>query len=863
MRNALGFDLNGLWDFATEGDGENEPILKDLGIRGSIVRLVAGQNVEVGTYRWIGGLQAALAPHGRGPGWGREIGGAENRIFWADVLKAIASDCLTQEQAEAVTMFLDGLVEEPSSVHVAVPDAASFDEPARDRLLRLLSQTRRLRSTLLWRPIAAILGWLEEPIDHRGFQPEPDMRIGVLSLMSGGIQFADAKLVRERWRETDLWVPERSEAGLEVRQACAGEVVVERGILELATRMQAVDEETLSTANTPWRFSVGERPGFELIRLPNRSWRRVPDGAMPRVAISRTDIPEEFLERVAATEALIIEGPMAGNETWAQTVLQAIGVPDVPAFQGGGGLVASGCLSAALRAAAGAPVYYDFLPQLEINALVGGEPRFVELIPKHKRLPGGMVYRGAAPGDFSIGKGAVRPVFFLFKEDFPTGRKAEVNLPEEADKDHRIFVSVEQSPGQGFAQVRVASDTFEALRRRPIELDWSTMELVDQTKEEILESLSGQRGLSYPDAVSTPGHPFLWYSGHPKGDLLGQLQAYIDIPLIRSGDVDHRGRKALQALRERFSKPETPSYVARRMGLDCNDLGSFRALDSDGYLPETNGEFRVPEGAENLLNAALKKVGNELKEVLAHRRLRNNEKLLGDIVGFASWCFWRSPASVTELLLAKYGGRSEFPVHHTLYREGLGRVVHSAEELVEYFDSVDRRLEGAGKLVAAEFSAIGRVLGTCHEAAEVLRTPTANMILQETCEQLDDENNVPREDAYKRRFKASLLMLAALLRHRRVRPNFIDPEGGIAGRTLINLLVDAQGRNEQFKMDAERLRDRARGPVAAKHNAAARRFERNADILHELIAMIHGEGSDPNIIRKIDEMEDDHLSASG
>lgn len=856
MRNALGFDLNGLWDFATEGDGENEPVLKDLGVRGSIVRLAAGQNVEAGACRWIGGLQAALAPHGRGPGWGREIGAAENRVFWADVFDAIASDCLTKEQTEAVTMFLDGLVEEPCSAHVAVPDAASFDEPARDRLLRLLSQTRRLRSTLLWRPIAAILGWLEEPVDHRGFEPEPDMRIGVLSLMSGGIQFADAKLIRERWRETDLWVPERSEAGLEVRQACAGEVVVERGISGLATRMQAVDEETLSTANTPWRVAVGERPGFELVRLPNRSWRRVPNGAMPRVDISRSDIPQKFLERVAATEALIIEGPMAGNEAWVETVLQAIGVPDVPACHGGGGLVANGCLSAALRAAAGAPVYYDFLPQLEINALVGGEPRFVELIPKHKRLQGGMVYRGAAPGDFAIGKGAIRPVFFLFKEDFPTGRKAEVNLPEEADRDHRIFVSVEQSPGQGFAQVRVASDTFEALRRRPIELDWSRMELVDQTKEEILDSLGDQRGLSYPDAVSAPGHPFLWYPAHPKGDLLRQLQAYIDIPLIRSGDVDLRGREALQALRERFSKPETPSYVARRMGLKCNDLGSFRALDSNGCLPDTKGEFRVPERAESLLSAALKKAGDEFKEVLAHRRLRNDEKLLGDIVGFGSWCFWRCPASITEFLLAKYGGRSELPLHHILYREGLGRIVHSAEDLVEYFDLVDGKLEGSGKLVASEFSALGRVLGTCSEAAAILRAPTANMILQETCAQLADENSVSRKDAYKRRFKASLLMLAALLRHRRVRRNFIDPDGGIAGRTLINLLEDAQGRNEQFKQDEERLRDRRHGPDAAKHNAAARRFERNADILRELIAMIKGEGSDPNIIRKIDEIEE-------
>lgn len=42
----------------------------------------------------------------------------------------------------------------------------------------------------------------------------------------------------------------------------------------------------------------------------------------------------------------------------------------------------------------------------------------------------------------------------------------------------------------------------------------------------------------------------------------------------------------------------------------------------------------------------------------------------------------------------------------------------------------------------------------------------------------------------------------------------------------------------------------------ASHNAAARRFGRNTDIVRELIAMVNGAGSDPNIIRKIDEMEE-------
>ncbi len=855
MTTAFGFDLNGLWDFAAASDGEpdSKPVLKDLGIRGSIIRLASGKAKAA---RWIGGPQAALAPHGRGPGWGEEIGGAENRVFWADVLNAVAADALTDTQAEAVRVFLDGLVDRPSTAHVAVPDAGSFDEHARDRLLRLLSRTRRLRATLLWRPIAAILGWLEAPADSRHFQPSPDMRIGVLSLMGGGIQFADARLIREDWRGGDLWVPERSTAGLEVQQGFGGDMVAARHRHNIAAELCDVDQATLSVANAPWRAAVGDRRVFELIRLPNRSWRRVPDGTMPAIAISQSDVPGAFRAAVKAAEALIIEGPMAGNAAWVDTLLQAIGVPGVPAHRAKKGLVAEGGLAAALRTAAGAPVYYDFLPQLEINALVGGEPRFVDLVPKHTRLLGGSVYRRAAPGEFSIGKGATRPVFFLFKQDFPKGRMAEVDLPEEADREHRITVTVEQTPGQGLAQVRVSSDTFEAIRRQPIELNWSAMKEVDTSKEEILDSLRGQGGLAWPDAVATPGHPFLWHPDHPNGDLRDRLQAYLNLPLLHSGSVNLDARNALMALRERFSKPETPSYLARQMRLVCPEQGRFRALDSNGQLPEARGEFEVPPDAERLLDAALEKAGRELALVLAHRSFRYDEKLVGDIVGFCSWCFWRCPGSVIDCLVKKYSGMSDMPINHILLREGLGRVVHTPEHIVAYFRAVDKNLKKERKLSSSEFAALGRLLGTSAEAAELLLPATADLMLQQTSDEIAGENFKSSNTAFKKKFKAALLMLAALLRHRRLRTTFIDPQDGAIGELLVSLLAESSARNEQFRLEAKRLQRRSFRAQGAKHAAAARRFERNAEILCELIAMINRKGSDPNIIRKIDEMED-------
>ena len=130
---------------------------------------------------------------------------------------------------------------------------------------------------------------------------------------------------------------------------------------------------------------------------------------------------------------------------------------------------------------------------------------------------------------------------------------------------HRIFVGVEQSPGQGFARVRIRSDSFEPLRRQPIELDWSRMTTVTETREQILAEFKGNIGLAYPDAAVAPGHPIHWHPKHRFGDLLAHLQAYVDRPLFHGRNVDNEAHAALQTLRQRFSRAENPSYVARRM----------------------------------------------------------------------------------------------------------------------------------------------------------------------------------------------------------------------------------------------------------------------------------------------------------
>ena len=84
---------------------------------------------------FIVGPQTALAPHGRGEGWG-ELGAARYRIGIADCLDAVAEDAQTEEHSAALIALTNELVGEAPSLVAAVPDEQSFSEGARDRLLQ-------------------------------------------------------------------------------------------------------------------------------------------------------------------------------------------------------------------------------------------------------------------------------------------------------------------------------------------------------------------------------------------------------------------------------------------------------------------------------------------------------------------------------------------------------------------------------------------------------------------------------------------------------------------------------------------------------------------------------------------------------
>src|SRR3954451_12343949 len=87
--------------------------------------------------------------------------------------------------------------------------------------------------------------------------------------------------------------------------------------------------------------------------------------------------------------------------------------------------VAQGCIEYARRRARDLPTYYDFLPQIEINAIQDRQVTFVPLVQGQDRIADGEVYRSAVRG-FRVPARADKLVFTLTYGDEPLVRTLEV-----------------------------------------------------------------------------------------------------------------------------------------------------------------------------------------------------------------------------------------------------------------------------------------------------------------------------------------------------------------------------------------------------------------------------------------------------
>ncbi len=592
MSTAVGIDLNGVLDCVAGLDAKPR--------HASAPPVIVADTPQ----GMLTGAEALLSPFGR-PGLAATVG-ARFGVF--ELLRALVGT--DTDAPHLLGQHLHSLLPgDNRACVIAVPDTPAFDERARDRLLGGALRAG-VNASLLWRPVAALLGW-EETQSAADIRALHGQRACVLQLLPEGIAVSELDLECVEHAQPTL-VPVRRRDGLRKMYAYSKGELPEL----LAAEAGVTDSRLIWASAWAWSALLGRPAATELLpdaRSPS-GWRMVEGFSTLQgelaLAISATVDRALNEDRAVLQKAsvILIEGPLAnasikprlGKATRLLDLLRikliefttSSHLITVSTMEG---LVAKGCASCAERQSKGQITYYDFLPMLEINVLRGGEHAFAPLIDKNDRVEGGKTYSNILADQFIIAQETKSLVFYLLKEDENNARRSETVLSPENEV--KISLHVTQTPAQGYAQVEVRPEVRGALGNKPILLDWATMTDVDWSREKILFELSIQ-GIGYPEIAPQRAHRLIW----EKTAILNTIKQF-NACSTRERQYDSIIRQQHLSTLGRIGTRSSPFILTKSIDQDEH---IYTAVDSDGHLPE-----EVSGEVIEAFNVFREKLGND------------------------------------------------------------------------------------------------------------------------------------------------------------------------------------------------------------------------------------------------------------
>ena len=633
MKRLVGFDLNGWRDQAMRnwiekpGEGEtfNEGTLISAGIGGIVVTL--GDGARAGEH--VGGAQARLAPHGRGGGWG-EIGSDARRERVSDLLSN------PQQNIRALAAALSGLARESAVGVMSIADTGADTEHAQEALLDAMRHAKIRRRLLVWRPVLAVLASLDLDI------MQTVKTVGIVSHDGSG--FATQKLIVRRGAIT---APERRETGrihpcdLGLSGLHASAVAAMQGAL-----LVGVGTEHLTQSETLMRLALGAPTRLEPVRRSGESWHVIdpPKG----LVLDRLVPPPTISDHLTDCDLILFETPTTGAVRSALAKLW-IDFFVCPVRTLANDAVACGALIAAKRLSEGAPVYFDFLPQ--ISTIIQGRDgaRTFDLIPKDETLPAGMVYRSRVPARFGLQPMQDSISVYLRKETEAVPRLALVPLAASVSRTTPVDLQVEQTPASGRARLTLTSEAFSS----PIVVDWDAAERQTKSWETIIKELERPRP-TIPNRLVLPCGMEVWEGPANRRGLSEVLAAN----LCRR-EVDWEALATLAA-----SRPN----------------GKY-AVSSDGDVPSG-----LSLGDEAMLDQMIDLAVRKIHACVGSLPAPENKAL-----NFLTWMFRRYPSSLIAPMIDALDpddGTPRFFRHQsrTLVYQGLGRIARTSDEVRKIFD---------------------------------------------------------------------------------------------------------------------------------------------------------------------------------
>lgn len=798
MRRVVGVDINGWKDVAARDWDPEEPedrppdvIVLDGGLGGVAIRQRSGE--------WTGGPQAALAPHGRGPGWG-DLGATDRRISISQTVDELVSG-RDQRHAPLYAASAHALSRGAEDVVIGVPDIPAFDEAAQGRILALFRGEPRPH-WLLWRPVAVFLHALETG----EISKESEGALFRFLIHSGdGIEIQTLRLRRDN-DHPGHFAPERDGFGIRI--------LTQLGLQQLQSRAH----NAVLLANPQLEESYCERsalalqilcgnvlPGDkEILRLNNSNWLELTAPAIgdadlfPTVNWTHEENGPNGARSISATFLVTPLSDFFGAK------LASLLTPHFPNLRRlSWDALARGALRAGRLIERGLPHYFDRLTPISLAVMKSGEPEFEDLVGSNATLPANREYVSPPYRDLKWIHGKRDMDFYVLKGDSEL-RHWEVHFEQAPTSDIAVELRLKQTPGQSWARLSLTSPEWEPLQRSPILLDWATLSPVTETPSDILDRLRTPPP-TIPTRIVEPPHIEFWRGS----DRLAGI-----IPFLR--DMNRKGT---------FSADELAKLLCRSIRDPDTRIRSW-PIGTDGALPD-----ELSESERQALFSALRKCGAAVLAA-AHVPLRTNGALRS-----LTWAFTLCPDTtkdaIVEALEKDLAGRPS-PLlapnqARTVLTQGSGRAVTGSDRLRRVLNVLASRPPNADTL-----NAFAMILSRRAEAPQALTPELVQKIMTIVSEDL-----IALTDkwSFKIRFRNALSALAGLFRYREVNEYAL-----IAGRDpmakTLSLTVD--------RIDALLLRHRAKVP----------RYEDRRAMLASIRDYLIGAG-DPNILLRIESLDDD------
>lgn len=464
------------------------------------------------------------------------------------------------------------------TIAVAVPDHASPEE--RDDVLAGLSATKYANVSLIWRPVAALLGWMDKQKNENGVDLATllNRRIFILDLDAGRPELTELACVRHR-KHRGWIVPSRRQP--------SPDTVSKDGAFERECYRATLDGVQEWEQLVGGQFYADLQSAIESGGDSFEAWVRKRGAWQPRKVAFAHELPKDILKTINPiivkmwrvlkdTDILLVNGWIVrryGEQILTPFKAKCGYVASIPADS-----VAKGAALFAERLAKGLPTYYDRLP--EYSFWDGFKADWVSMFDGEQEVEPGREYRypetGSEPRKLKIEKYADNVSFYVREPNSSEyARRIKTVFAEFLRSELELSLSAVVSPEKGSARfvLEMCDARFKAIfvsgktTVREIVLRWSNS--LNANKSVTVEFVPEHQGYVEPQPVL--GRIY------DSEDNLRMVEEYVKTP--RGADY----ARLWAAYSAKFH-PKAKNGIADRVGYKANPTEPTRGLFGTRYV---------------------------------------------------------------------------------------------------------------------------------------------------------------------------------------------------------------------------------------------------------------------------------------